>query len=250
MSRSDHKLLVCYFNSFYNSNIIKREREFYFNYKDVDGWRKFRELTSQGTLSKCFNGGLFEEECRMWFKKLNDILHRCFKKKRFKEVFQQSEVHTLLFTKSKLNELISELKSSSFSEIQLLEKISILQRKIVSLDERIANISAVRNASLIRQNYKDMSESEIFSVPKMWKVKQKLNLKNQDVPTALFDQSGNLVTSRGALLNLYENEYKSRLGPKPSWPGYEDLHLLHEQLFNMHMINAYRQKSDPWTVDS
>ena len=83
----------------------------------------------------------------------------------------------------------------------------------------------------------------------MWSVRKKLNLKVQDVPTALFDESGNLVTRKDALLSLFEKEYKNRLGPKQPWKGYEQMHFLHEQLFKWRMIDSFHNKSEPWKYE-
>ena len=135
-----------------------------------------------------------------------------------------------------------------FSEVLKINKIEILQDKIYSLDKAISSIAASRNANKIKESYSNLSDSGCFSIKKMWSVKKKLNLNNNDVPTAKFDNFGNLITSRKSLLLMYENEYKLRLEEKQPWKGYEEMHSLHEQLFNFRNKIALQRKTENWKI--
>ena len=80
----------------------------------------------------------------------------------------------------------------------------------------------------------------------MWKLKKKLNLKQNDAPTAKVDSSGNLITNYNALKKLYEQTYKQRLSYKQPLPGYEQITYLKDYLFQRRCELSFQQKSDNW----
>ena len=79
VTSSDHNMLIGTFDFKIDEKILEQRKEI-FNYNNVDGQKRFKELTSKNTLSKCFD----EEEdvfkaSSKWLKELNNMLHGSFK---------------------------------------------------------------------------------------------------------------------------------------------------------------------------
>ena len=82
----------------------------------------------------------------------------------------------------------------------------------------------------------------------MWKVKQKLCPKNsENVPVAKKDKSGNLVSNRVELKDLYVNVYKDRLRTRTIGPEYSQLKEQKEYLFNLRFNLSKMRKTSDWT---
>ena len=78
---SDHNMIIGKFNI----KIYKKENEArreIFNYKDEEGIKNFKELTSKNTLVKCFEEKDILKSSKKWLKELKNIIHRSFKKVR------------------------------------------------------------------------------------------------------------------------------------------------------------------------
>ena len=59
------------------------QRKEIFKYNDLEGQKRFKELTSKNILSKCFdNEKDIVKASSKWLKELKNILHRSFKKVR------------------------------------------------------------------------------------------------------------------------------------------------------------------------
>ena len=149
--------------------------------------------------------------------------------------------------KAQLVEVISALKTSQMVESNKISLIIKYQREISEFDNIIANMTASRNANTIKKHFLSLSENGNFCMPKMWKLKQKLNLKCHKPPTAKLDKNGQTITSKQGLLTLYENEYKERLSEMPPHAGYEDLQILKNYLFNLRMIIGASKKTENWS---
>ena len=125
-----------------------------------------------------------------------------------------------------------------------------LQEAVDSLDMRISDICAEKNAKKIKDYYETVTDSSgCFNVPKMWGLKKKLNLGSQNVPSAKKDKSGNLITTKNGLLALYKQTYVDRLSHKPIREDYEQLKELKENLFKLRYEISSRNKSEDWKVE-
>ena len=70
------------------------------------------------------------------------------------------------------------------------------KKKLEKIEEELADKFAEENYKIIKEEIKDMECDEGgINAGKLWKLKKKLSPKKQDVPTAMLDQHGNLVTS-------------------------------------------------------
>ena len=82
----------------------------------------------------------------------------------------------------------------------------------------------------------------------MWKLKKKLSPQNLEVPMAMQDQAGNLISGKDGLRQLYQTTYEDRLAHKPIKDGWEDVQNLKETLFRHRMQLSSDIKSKDWNV--
>ena len=100
------------------------------------------------------------------------------------------------------------------------------------LEEAIAKVTAEKHSTIIIEHFKDLSGDDgELSVAKMWKLKKKLSPQTSEVPMAMMNPTGNLVTGKFGLKKLYETTYKETLSHKPMKYGWEDNQILKESLF-------------------
>ena len=71
----------------------------------------------------------------------------------------------------------------------------------------------------------------------MWKLKKKLSPQTSEVPMAMLDPCGNLISGKYGLKKLYETTYKERLSHKPI-----------KSLFESSIKLSSQQKSDDWDL--
>ena len=225
-----------------------------FNFKDPEGVLKFKELTSSDTLSSCVQGDI-KQSSKKWLKSFNNVLHRSFKKIRIKDKrLKTDKVHEFMKLKtqiiSKIEDIMAKIKEHPV-DIENQSKLLVsLHEKVDCLDVQIADMSASKNAEIIRNHYANITDdSGSFNIPKMWGLKRKLNLNKNNVPTAKTDKAGNLITSKNGLLALYRNTYIDRLAPKEILPEYEDLKKFKENLFELRVEIANQTKSDDWMIE-
>ena len=83
-------------------------------------------------------------------------------------------------------------------------------------------------------------------MPKMYSPKKKLFLKAGDVPAAMKDQEGNIVSSKQSLIKLYQSVYEQRLAYKEIRPEWKELKHLQDLLFNMRTEIAKEIKTPDW----
>ena len=113
----------------------------------------------------------------------------------------------------------------------------------------IAEESAKKNAELIYEHFADLNDSDGgFSLPKMWGLRPKMCPKNRDVPTAMKDKNGNLISNKNSLRNLYQKTYLERLTHKEPKPGWHEVQYLKETLFHLRLRKSAEIKSKNWTA--
>ena len=108
-------------------------------------------------------------------------------------------IHSLMAKKSQLIEIISNLKLCQMENTKKISLISSYQEEVSQFDVMIADISASKNAAIIKEHFQNLSIDGNFSLTKMWKLKQKLNLSHSDGPSAKIDKNGQLITTKNGL---------------------------------------------------
>ena len=191
---SDHNPMFARFSIKYRKNKFKEPRREIFNLKNEECQGKFFKDTSTGVkFQNCFwSNRNFEEKCLKFKKTLDDTLHKCFKKIRITKTGKSGgtrrEVNQLILQKNKL--------SLSISTIQCKLGRCIVENEINRLEEKIGEISASKNADIVREAVKILQTSGgSFSQLGMWKLKNLMCLKSGDPPMAKRDIDGTLITS-------------------------------------------------------
>ena len=83
----------------------------------------------------------------------------------------------------------------------------------------------------------------------MWKWKKTLFPKiRPDPPLGIKDREGNVKSSRTAIDDIYEREYRHRFRDRPIIPELSDIVNIQKQLFLKRLESASRKSSPPWTL--
>ena len=144
VKESDHNPLICTLVTKWD-NRKKDERKEVFKLKDDEGLNRFKEMTSNCPklvqISK--NSGDFLKDAGQWMLKIQDIMHKCFKKIRIARNARSdgSELGTLLKTKTELRERLGECPSEN------QECYIKLQENIAKIENEISVICSARNYS-------------------------------------------------------------------------------------------------------
>ena len=147
--------------------------------------------------------------------------------------------------------MIDQIKAVStnytLNEKQRVDRICRIRIEIEDFNDIIAEISSENNANLIKQHFLNLTDKGGFSLPKMWKLKQKLNLKGSDPPMAKVDKNGQIITTKQGILNLYEAEYKERLAQTNPHKNYDEIQKLKEDLFELRFKIGSNRKTEDWS---
>ena len=118
-----------------------------------------------------------------------------------------------------------------------------LKTRLEENENLICSLSSSKNADIIRNHYSNLTDDGCFNLPKMWALKRKLDVKGSGNPSAKKDKSGNLITTKAALLQLYKTTYIDRLSSKEIQPKFASLKDLKDSLFEMRFEIAQSRKS-------
>ena len=159
-------------------------------------------------------------------------------------------LHQYMLRKSQVLEKINLIKGAKRLSYEIkLQLILRCEKEIEDINFIIADLSCLRNAKIIKHHYTSMTENGNFSSQKMWKLKQKLNMKFSETPIAKLDKFGNLITTKQSLLSLYKEEYETRLSSTAPHQGYESLQQMKDYLFKLRVDLASQNTSEDWTLD-
>ena len=225
-----------------------------FKYNDEDGKKRFKELTSQNTLSKCFEENDILKASEKWLKELKNILHRSFKKIRIGNRQNQNveilkKMKTKHYLKNELDDIKSELKDGN-TPTEKMKKKHELEDRIEEIELVLADSFAEKHAALIKEHFKELSNDDgKLAVIKMWKLKKKLFPPNNEVPMAMKDQKGNIISGKNSLIHLYQKTYEERLSHKPIKEGWEEIQFLKENLFEERLAACSERKSKNWKLE-
>ena len=193
------------------------------------------------------------QQSEKWLKEFKNILHRSFKKVRIgRGKAQRNDIVEKIKVKHQLQndleKITSDMKNENVS-IEAIMKKHEYEDKIEDLEEAIAEATAEKHSAIIIEHFKDLSgDNGELSVAKMWKLKKKLSPQTSEVPMAMLDPCGNLISGKYGLKKLYETTYKERLSHKPIKSDWEDIQILKESLFESRIKLSSQQKSDDWDL--
>ena len=235
VTKSDHNSIITNFTVKWDKNLKKHKKEG-FNLKNLDGQKKFKELTSKkGTFTTIFSDKINDIESIMkkFLKKIEGCLHQSFSKVRVKNK-ENTELDNLYNQRR-----ILRTKTDNDSK-----------KKLEKIEEELADKFAEENYKIIKEEIKDMECDEGgINAGKLWKLKKKLSPRTQDVPTAMLDQHGNLVTSETGIKKIAIDHYTKVLKNREIKDGLKHVQNDKEELFTHRLDLAKASKSAPWTMD-
>ena len=253
---SDHHSFVATFNICIQQSKSQGVKHEMFNFKDEEGQRKYKEMTSGTALSNIFLNSNVTDPGKKWHKEVQNILHRSFKKIRVKGPKPpDKETMKIMKEKTKIIQKIDDFKGKqaddqAVSKTEYVEYF-LLSDSLEAANEAIGNKTAEKNAEMILEHFGSLVNCEGgFSLPKMWGLKKKICPKiASDVPTAMLDNQRNLITNKTSLVKLYKNTYEERLSPKAIKSGWEELKELKDLLYKLRLEKSSLMQTVNWTEE-
>ena len=182
---SDHNVLLSKFRLPVEVS-MKKERVEIFNFRNKANQEMFKAATSKTTkLSEVFDTNEdINTQTKKFLKRLDKILHRCFKKVRVGGK-KPSEYEKLY---------------GKWVEVRHLEDDQS-KEKSKHLETELADKYAENIFEKIQDEISGMcSEEGAINSGKLWKLKKKLHKNYRDPPTAMKDSQGNLITEKAEIL--------------------------------------------------
>ena len=243
---SDHNTMFSKFSLTFNKKPRTIRKE-YFQFKCEEGKKKFfQETSSNLKLSACFKETTnFEQNANKFFKTLNGIFHKCFKKVRVRngndKDLGDAKVQAKLNLKSQLVKFIRK------NDCKIAELIA--KEKLKAIEEAIAEDQAEKNAKIVKEHIKSIETLEgNFSQLGLWKLKKRLCPTTSDPPMAKYDSKGNLITAPETLKKLYLETYRKRLSHRTMKEDYLDILYLKTELWESRLENLKKIKTPPWNM--
>ena len=236
---SDHNLIELKIDRTFN--VTKPSRKEDFNLKDKDGQLCFKELTT--TTSK-FTNQLnvtvpFQEKIKLWQKTLNSFIHQSFTKIRGKKrKYKENEVGKLIEKRKKIK--LEARKNPHEDDVATLEKI----------EDEIASKTDETLIKNIKEAFGSLTGDDGgINIMGMWSLKNKLFPKQgPNIPIALKDKEGNLITDPEANKEFALESIVERLRHRPNHPNIdENIFKMKEELAEKRIEFAKKMKTNPWT---
>ena len=186
-TESDHNIIVTKLKLPWSKKTKKHAIEL-FNLKNVECQNEFRKLTSNSNfLSSIFDDNRdINAVTKKFIKRLNGCLHKWFRKIKLTDK-QNLELESLF---KKRNDLRAKNDEKSKNELKHVE-------------EELAHKCAKENYEKIKDEIDGIKcEEGGFNSGKLWKLKKKFFPHSRDPPTAMLDDSGNLVTNPDLIKEL------------------------------------------------
>ena len=161
-------------------------------------------------------------------KRLNKVLHKCFRKVGQKKK-KVNIKHEHLYNRWKL------LKSKDDSKDEMKEtEAELADTYFEKISDATSDISC---------------DEEGMSSGKLWNLKKQLFPRSRDPPTAMLDTSENLVTNVENIKKLAVEAYKERLRSRPMKEGMEDVREAKEKLTKQLLEKAANNKTPSWSMN-
>ena len=228
---SDHNSILTQFNLEWKEKAPQSKIEV-FNFNDKEGQKRFKEMTSNNTkLSSIFESNKdINKQTKQFIKKLDGVLHQCFKKIKIKGT-PNKEIDDLFAQQKQLKSKVDAESKRKLKEIEdkLAEKMSEDMFKIVT--EEVSKIYC---------------ESGGFNSGHLWKLKNKLRPKFNDNPTAVLDINGTLVTSVENIKKIHVAHFQKVLENRTIKSGLEEHKKTREELCEMRIKKAKLNKTPDW----
>ena len=226
----------------FNINFMKQKpiREEHFNFKNSECQEIFKNiLDSEDNLVKCLdNSDDLDIQVDNWFKELNKIFHRSFKKIRVSNKIKETE-SSQLFQKRSL--VIQSIKKNPNDEK--------LKAELEDIESDLSKVVGKENHEKIYDTFKtlDQNDGENF-VNGIWNIKKKEFPKiSASVPSAKVDVNGRMISDPNGIKNLYLETFQHRLRERPIKAENSDLFELQQKLVKKRLLITAHNKTPPWS---
>ena len=243
VKKSDHYSLIAKFNL----QVVERKqkREEIFKLRDADGLQKFHQATSKSNqLRKCLEEEDLEKACNKWYKEMDRIFHRCFKKIKISD---KPPKRTLDYSIYKSLADIKTLKEQMSVANEMM--VPQLKLEIKKHEETHAVLQGEKVRKIISENQGKLQKDGSFCLSDAWKLKKKIFPKSCEAPFAVLDDNGNLVTEYSNILDVMKEEFKFRLRNREIVPELTELKDLKEYLCILRLEITRRADYNDWTME-
>ena len=234
---SDHNPIISKFGIRFRANKAKQKMEIY-NLKNKKCQEMFRKETStimnNKELSSIFNeAGDINVQAKQFLNKLEDVIHKCFKKIKIKER-KDEEKDALFKTWRKLKKESNNNNKGDLRRIEQTIADKYAEEYFNKIKERVGNVDSLDGGL--------KSES-------LWNLKKELFPQTRDPPTAMIDpRNGNLLTNEENILDAALYTYKKRLDNKPIKKDLQHIKEDKEVLCEKRLKLASFVKTPPWNM--
>ena len=191
-------------------------------------------MSNNAFLSSVFeSNGDINTQTKKFKKRLNGCLHKSFRKITITDK-PNKELEDLFYRRKVLR-----TKSDGRSRAEL-----------ENIENELAKRCAEENKKKIEEELAglDCDEGGVHS-GRLWKLRKKLFPRSRDPPTAMKDQSGNLITSEDQIEKLALETYKKRLENRKMKESLSQIKEDKEELCSRRMETAKNKTTPPRTMD-
>ena len=207
------------------------------NFNDPEGWKKFCTLTKSLDVSDIWSVGKnIEDTYQTWKRKFNNVLHKCFRKKRVGNtgVICNKEIRTLIEERKKLKSKLAVSFSNSNGLKQNIRKLDTVN-DLKILDSNIAIIK------------KSIGKTGEIDKQYFWKMKKLLASKSKEMPHAVLDNHDNLLTDPVTIRSEYKTEFQHLLRRRDIRSGLEWFENFQNRSCKLHVKTAVEIQSPDFT---
>ena len=247
----------CIIETDHNSEILelefrnrKPEREEILNLQNKACQEVFKDETEHNLeLLEVFEKDVsLEIQSRNYFKVVNNILHKSFRKVRIGNNRKKGN-HALMEILDEKAKLKTKVNDDKIDEITK----KLVQDRIEQIETNIANEIIEENRKVIMDTSENLNGEKDnlggAGQKQMWKIlKKKYPKTSPDVPVGKKDKSGNLITNHKGSKQLYLETYMHRLRNRPIKKDFEEIEELKNKLFSMRLKISQNKKSKTWNM--
>ena len=181
-------------------------------------------------------GKNIENTYQTWKRKFNNVLHKCFRKKRVGNTggIYNKEIRTLIEERKKLKSKLAVSFSNSSGLKKNIRKLDTV------IDQKISDF----NIAIIK---KSIGKTDEIDKQSFWKMKKLLAPKSKEMPHAILDNHENLITDPVVIRNEYKAEFQYRLRKRDIRSGLEWFENFQNRLCKLRVKTASEIQSPDFT---
>ena len=230
---SDHNVIITKFKLKWK--MVPHHKEEVFNLANKECQEHFKyQTTETKKLSEVFDENNDINKCtKKFLNRLKNVVHKCFKKVKITQ--KPNAEYESLYKRWKQLKNKTDLNSI---------------REAFEVENELADKCGNAMYDQIKHEVGDINcEDGGINSGHLWRLKNKLNNKYVEPPTALVDDEGNLVTSHEKIKELNVKHYKEVLRNRDISDDLMDHRTEREKLANLRMKITRENKTPEWTME-